>query len=127
MALQLTIPDPQDVDVTLASTYARIVAFNADFTPGNEHALIVLDIYRSEAARNAGKPSVGRIQVQMPAQSVEEQTDNDGNVIALSKPSFSEAIAANSAAFDSLKAALYEYTKTTEKAVSDTNPQDLLD
>jgi hypothetical protein len=55
MALQLTIPDPQDVDVTLDSTYARIVAFNADFTVGNEHAAVVLDIYRSEAARNGGK------------------------------------------------------------------------
>ena len=126
MALQLTIPDPQDVDVTLDSTYARIVAFNVDFTPGNEHAAVVLDIYRSEAARNGGKPSVARVQVLMPTETQEEQTDKDGNVTVPHKPSFSDEIAANIEVYNALKTALYNYIKTYDQTVKNANPVDLV-
>ncbi len=127
MALGLTIPDPQDVGITLDSTYARIVSFAADFTPQNEHAAVVLDIYRSKAARDGGKPSVARVQVQMPTETQEEQTDEDGNVTTPYKPSFSDEVAANLDAYNALKTALYNYIKTYDETVKDANPVDLLD
>lgn len=126
MALQLTIPDPQDVGVTLDATYARIVAFNADFTPQNEHAAVVLDIYRSEAARNSGKPSVARVQVLMPTETQEEQTGEDGNVTVPHKPSFRDEVTANADAYNALKTALYNYVKAYDPAVRDANSVDLI-
>lgn len=127
MALQLTIPDPQDVGVTLDSTYARIVSFAADFTPGNEHAAVVLDIYRSKPAREGGKPSAARVQVVLPTETQDEQTDADGNVTTPYKPSFSDEVAANIDAYNALKTVLYNYIKTYDQTVKDANPVDLLD
>lgn len=126
MALGVTIPDPQDVGVELDSAYCRIVAFNADFTPGQEKAMIVLDIYRSKAAREAGKPSVARIQVPMPVEPVAEVLEGE-TVVQPAIQSFSEAIVANAAAYNSLRTALYEYAKENSAPLKAADPQDIIE
>jgi len=122
MALELTIPDPQDEGEI--QSYARIVFFAFDFA--SETARIVLNCYRSRAAREKGKPPAQQLSITIMKEAQPEEKDEQGNVIRPRIPSFSEVIAAQGALYDQMKAALYEFVKS-HPDVQKLNPVDIQD
>jgi hypothetical protein len=129
MALSLNVPDPQDIG-DIEAGYSRIVFFALDML--SKKLRIVLAVYRTEAARTAGKNPVTTVEVVLGPDGVEEVTEEqevDGEMVSVvvteAIPGFDEIIASYQEVFDSTAAALYTVTKTHPQ-VKPLNPVDLL-
>lgn len=122
MALELTIPDPQDEGQL--KTYARIVFFAFDFA--SETARIVLNCYRSRTARDKGKPPAQQLSITITKEGQPEEVDSDGNVVRPALPSFREVVTSQGAIYDQMKTVLYNFVKAHPE-VAQLNPVDIQD